>query len=527
MKRCLFMILLMVMFAGCAMAAAPGEEVAVEVTVSSSDAVFTILEYSYDPQALEYAAADIDQGVYSGASDGRLALARMNGLNGRVGTLCFRVKASAAPGTYPISVKATQVFNKEEKETKLSASVASVEVEEDRIRAFVRRCYKLILNRDADEGGLAGWSKALADRTAAAAQIIDGFVKSDEFTNRSLTDSDKVDILYRTMLNREADAGGKAGWVDALSKGYTLQNIIDGFCGSEEFKKICDSFGIEPGSVNAAPPADTTTPRGKIEAFVRRCYSLILSREADQGGLTGWSEALESKTAPAARIIEGFVASEEYTNRNLTPDQSVDILYKTMLGREADAAGKAGWVDALSKGYTFQHIINGFCGSAEFTAICNEYGIEAGSVAIPQGAAVPAQAEDRIGTAVSADETGRVTVIGYERDKVEDFVRYVYREALGREADEAGLAAWSEKILAGDVSPKAFLRGLLFSDEMAERKLNNEQYIEMLYRLYLKRNADAAAAEWVNVLASAGHDAVIRGFEGSDEFRGTLAGFGL
>ena len=402
----------------------------------------------------------------------------------------------------------------------------------DKVNAFVKRCYSLILNREADEGGLTGWSDALLQKTAAAANIIDGFVKSDEFTNRNLPDSDKVDILYKSMLNREADAGGKAGWVDALSQGYTLQNIINGFCGSAEFKALCQEYGIEPGAVEASAPVDANTPRGKIEAFVKRCYQLILNRAADTGGLKGWSDALEGKTAAAAQIIDGFVRSPEYINRSLSADASVDILYKTMLNREADAGGKAGWVDALGKGYTFQHIINGFCGSAEFTGLCTEYGIEPGSVAVPaKAAAVPEAAaalpDERIGNAVSADEAGQTAVIGYDPAEAEAFVKHAYRAALGREADEAGLAGWSEKILTGAVTPKAFLRSLLFSDELAARQLNNEQYIDMLYHLYLKRGADEAAAGWIEVLVTAGHDEVIRGFESSAEFRAVLAGFGL
>ncbi len=412
--------------------------------------------------------------------------------------------------------------------------------EEQSIQAFVKRCYSLILGRDADEGGLKSWSEALANKTAAAANIIDGFIKSDEFTNRKLTDGEQVDILYKTMLGREADAGGKAGWVDALGKGYTLQHIINGFCGSEEFKKICDGFGIESGSVNAPQPSaepDADTPRGKIEAFVKRCYQLILNRQADDGGLKGWSDALESKQAAAARIIEGFVASQEYTNRKLSNEQSVDILYKTMLGREADAGGKAGWVDALGKGYTFQHIINGFCGSAEFTAICNEYGIEAGSVAIPQGAAVIAEGDileeakklpdERIGNAVSADDTGITVVNGYEPAEVEAFVKHAYRAALGREADEAGLAGWTEQIVSGAVAPKAFLRTLLGSNEFAARNLSSEAVVETLYKLYLNRGMDDAAADRVAQLAAGGLDEVIKGFEGSAEFRLVLNGFGL
>ena len=408
---------------------------------------------------------------------------------------------------------------------------------EDKIQDFVRRCYSLILGREADGDGLASWTEALKSGSAAAANIIDGFVRSDEFIQRNLSNDEKVEIMYRTMLNREADGGGKASWVSVLDMGYPMQNIIDGFCGSEEFTKLCREYGIEPGSVNAAPPADSGSPRGKIEAFVRRCYQLILSREADQGGLTGWSDALESRTAPAARIIEGFVASVEYTNRNLSPDQSVDILYRTMLGREADEGGKAGWVDALSKGYTFQHIINGFCGSAEFTKICSDYGIEAGSVAVPVQSAAALEAaaqleakklpDERIGNAVSADDTGITVVNGYEPAEVEAFVKHAYRAALGREADEAGLAGWTEQIVSGAAAPKAFLRTLLGSNEFAARNLSSEALVETLYRLYLNRGMDDAAADRVAQLAAGGLDEVIKGFEGSAEFRLVLNGFGL
>ncbi len=402
---------------------------------------------------------------------------------------------------------------------------------QDLVRSFVSRCYKLILNRDADESGLTGWSDALISKTAAAAQIINGFVSSPEFINRGLGNAEAVDILYKTMLDRPADEGGKAGWVDALSKGYTLQHIINGFCGSAEFSALCKDYGIEPGTVEAPAPVNANTPRGKIEAFVKRCYQLILNRGADEGGLKGWSDALEGKIAAAAQIINGFVCSPEYINRNLSSEQSVTILYKTMLDRDPDEGGKAGWVDALGKGYTLQHIINGFCGSAEFTKICSDYGIEAGSVAVPTQSAAALEAQklpdERIGNAVSADEAGHTAVNGYEPAEVEAFVKHAYRAALGREADEAGLAGWTEQIVSGAVTPKAFLRTLLFSDEQIARKLNNEQFIEMLYRLYLNRGMDDAAADRIAQLAAGGLEEVIKGFESSAEFRLVLNGFGL
>ena len=118
-------------------------------------------------------------------------------------------------------------------------------------------------------------------------------------------------------------------------------------------------------------------------------------------------------------------------------------------------------------------------------------------------------------------------VNGYEPAEVEAFVKHAYRAALGREADEAGLAGWTEQIVSGAAAPKAFLRTLLGSNEFAARNLSSEAVVETLYRLYLNRGMDDAAAERVAQLAAGGLDEVIKGFEGSAEFRLMLNGFGL
>ena len=392
----------------------------------------------------------------------------------------------------------------------------------EKIKAFVSRCYELILNRAADEGGLNGWSEALAKKTAAAANIIDGFIKSDEFKNRKLSAGESVDILYKTMLGRAADEGGKAGWVDALNQGYTLQHIINGFCASAEFTAICNGFGIEAGNVNIEPvnpQPDDNTPRGKIEAFVKRCYKLILNRDADQGGLQGWSDALEQRTAAAAQIIDGFVRSDEFVNRKLSTGESVDILYNTMLGRAADEGGKAGWVDALGQGFTLQHIINGFCGSPEFTAICDNYGIVAGSVAV-SGAVVKREAI----TPEGEEEAAAVIVIQSEytnEEKIRAFVEHCYVSVFGREGDAEGMENYTKLILDGKKSPKKVAYEFIFSPEFQNRLPGNEAFIKILYKLYFNREADAEdLTGWVQMLESgATLGEIVNGFAGSEEFK--------
>ena len=131
-----------------------------------------------------------------------------------------------------------------------------------------------------------------------------------------------------------------------------------------------------------ADRADNQTDTDQIEAFVTRCYQLTLDRDAEQDELKDWSEALMSGTTAAANLIDSLFKSDEFKNRKLSNEDKVEILYQAMFCREADAEGKAGWVKAMKRGYSMQRIINGFCTSPEFTAICNDYGISAGTLTI-------------------------------------------------------------------------------------------------------------------------------------------------
>ena len=181
---------------------------------------------------------------------------------------------------------------------------------------------------------------------------VNGFVTSDEFINNGYTNAESVEILYKAMLNRASDAGGKATWAGNLDAGQTLTDVVNGFCTSTEFGNLCNEYGITPGSVPtgskpAAPAAKPAADIGKIRDFVTRCYQVILSRYPDEGGLNDWSNMLYSGKATAAQIVNGFVTSDEFRNRGYSDEESVEILYRAMLNRASDAGGKATWVANL------------------------------------------------------------------------------------------------------------------------------------------------------------------------------------
>ena len=392
--------------------------------------------------------------------------------------------------------------------------IRAVEIVDPResIRGFITRCYEIILGREPDAGGLKTWYNELNSGRKSASEIIDRFVNSKEFLGKNYSPEDAVDILYRTMLGRNADPAGKANWVSKLENGQTLANVINGFCFSREFRGLCDSYGIRAGFVNIENT--DTTPEGKIKAFVQRCYRIILDREADPNGMQTWYEQLSSGKKAAAEIIDRFVNSPEFSGKRYNPNDSVEILYKAMLGRGSDAAGKANWVNKLNFGQPFAVVINGFCVSKEFTGICAAYGIRPGSVNVQLSGMAEEEALSKLAyeakePIVRRSETNpnRVEIINpsdtidlnigtamqaiyINEEKAKEFIGRCYRVILGREASEAEVETWIGQMVNGTKSPDQIARGFLFSNEFKAKNINNEALVKILYKVYMNRDAD-------------------------------------
>ncbi|MBR4444605.1 MAG: DUF4214 domain-containing protein, partial [Solobacterium sp.] len=54
---------------------------------------------------------------------------------------------------------------------------------------------------------------------------------------------------YLVMMDRPSDSGGKKYWVDKLKAGTSRYDVLKGFVHSTEFTNICNSFGIERGTL--------------------------------------------------------------------------------------------------------------------------------------------------------------------------------------------------------------------------------------------------------------------------------------
>ncbi len=240
---------------------------------------------------------------------------------------------------------------------------------------FITQLYSSILGRQPDAEGMEYWKNKMSTGSTAA-DLVMGFFDSQEMKNRKLTNEQYLGYAYTAILGRNPEPDGKAYWLGELEAGVTRNCILAGFVESAEFTNLCNYFGIRKGSITNLLPADKN--RGQTK-FVVRLYRNIFNREADEWGLNDWTYRLQNGLT-ACDILEGFLYSEEFKISNFSNEQYVEILYRTLLGRSADAAGKADWVGRLNAGQSRSQILAGFAYSIEFNDLCREYGIKVGTL---------------------------------------------------------------------------------------------------------------------------------------------------
>ena len=243
---------------------------------------------------------------------------------------------------------------------------------EENIHNFVDRLYTIILDRSAETAGLWDWSIGLQNGKATSSEIVCGLANSQEFNNKALSNEQIVERMYMAMLGRASDPSGKADWLDAMANGVTVNGIIKGFSGSEEFANICSGYGISAGNITNCEARDRNV---NLTSFVSRMYTKALNRAYDVSGLNDWTgDYLDGKKS-ANDIAYGFILSQEFESRNLTNEQYVDTLYRTFFDREPDEGGKAGWLDELAKGTSRKDVLDGFLGAEEFANLKAGFGV--------------------------------------------------------------------------------------------------------------------------------------------------------
>jgi hypothetical protein len=146
-----------------------------------------------------------------------------------------------------------------------------------------------------------------------------------------------VEALYQDVLGRAADPAALAWWVPQLDQGTPRSALTLALTHSDEY----------------------------YHQIIDAAYQKYLGRAADPLSLTYWTELMHAGLSDEWLEADFIGSAEFYRHSGGTDKAWVDAMYKDLLGRPADAAGEAYWVNALAAGSTRTSVAYGFAASPE------------------------------------------------------------------------------------------------------------------------------------------------------------------
>lgn len=340
--------------------------------------------------------------------------------------------------------------------------------------SFVVRMYDKFLGRTPDAQGLDFWYNKLVSQELEGANIVDGFISSDEFTGKNLSTDEFLEILYNGIFDRNADKTGKDTWNDVLSTGVSQKYVSAQFVNSEEFNKLCQSYNISRGNIQLTESRDQNI---NITRFVNHFYQECLNRQGEAEGLNTWTGGLLDQSFTGTDIVNGFIFSNEFVDKKLDNQSYIETLYRTILSRESDSEGLNTWMTYMKNGVSPYFIAAHFINSPEFIDNCAANNIKKGE---------PVLTENR-------DKNYGMTSL----------TTNLYINALKHAPSIEALNDWTGKLLEHQLTSFEIANAIFNSDEYKNLKTTDTQFINDLYTALLKRlpSKDEIEAQ-INTLAA-------------------------
>ena len=184
--------------------------------------------------------------------------------------------------------------------------------------------------------------------------------------------------------------------------------------------------------------SSTTTPSGLTtasnEAFVMQQYLDFLGRDGDADGIAYWANLIANGTIYRADVVDFFVSSAEF-QAVIAP---VSRLYLAYFKRLPDTDGLNHWIELKLNGMALNDMSQHFSDSTEFQS-------------------------------------------SYGNLSNEDFVKLVYQNVLGREADAGGLNYWTGLLDGGTLNRGSVMTEFSESAENTNLTNNNIRVISFYY----------------------------------------------
>jgi RHS repeat-associated protein len=209
------------------------------------------------------------------------------------------------------------------------------------------------------------------------------------------------------------------------------------------------------------PPATPFPAHGDAHAdFVEAVYRTVLGRNADAAGLVVWTGLFKSGALSRLQVVQGIWNSPEHFT------QEVERFYVTLLGRPADANGLSFWVGQMEKGVREEQVAFAFLDSPEYLSHGDKFAVDSMYLSLlgrPFDAAGEAFWLGQLGDNASGKRVRSATLTHeqmildflFSRESLTRLTEGYYLVSLQRQADGRDFNSWLGRLSGGGTFGKS------------------------------------------------------------------------
>ncbi len=209
--------------------------------------------------------------------------------------------------------------------------------------------------------------------------------------------------------------------------------------------QVRQTFGLKSDWFDFGPVGGCADGEG--EHYIERVHQVFLGRSASVAEVCEWIDEVGAQQRHL--LTESLVVSPEWAG------VMIDDLYRSALGREADAGGRTHWLNQIAGGVRLERIGAEFYGSPEYYRLAGgtpEAFVEQLYLDVQERPAEAEGLEFWVGRLQSGQAVPQTVAASFYAsiESRERRVVQLYQQVLGRNPEAAGLAYWSDRLLSTD-----------------------------------------------------------------------------
>ena len=228
---------------------------------------------------------------------------------------------------------------------------------------FVRHLYSSILGLAEPSGHQISYWVSQLDSGIAPRQAIMGFLQSDSFRNRKLSNRDTARMLYRAMHGNVNPANYQLDyWQEFLDNGHSVSEAVRGFARTDGYQSMIASYELQDSPNN--------------KEYVKHLYSTILGCNSPTScQVEYWTSKLSEGASPKD-VAKNFYSSTAFANRNLSKKETVRALYASLLLEDNPTSFQTSyWTEQLESGESVNSVIDRFGQTPQYGSMLDKYNL--------------------------------------------------------------------------------------------------------------------------------------------------------